>query len=400
MSLNFGPKILAIPGPSVMPERVLSAMHRPSLNIYEGELIEITESIYPDLLTVAQTKGQVAIYIANGHGAWEAALRNMFVEGDKILILTTGRFAANWGILAESIAIDVQVLNFGMQGDADPAKVAEILNADKNHTIKAVLTVQTDTASSVRNDVPALSKSIKETGHPALFMVDCIASLGCDEFRMDEWQVDVMIAACQKGLMTPAGISFVYFNDKAAEARKRAKPGQYWDWTLRGKSEQYYQKFCGTAPTQHIFGLREALNILVHEEGVEAVWKRHETISTAYWAAIKAWGEAGELVHNISDPSKRSRAVSTVTTGEGDAANIRKWTEQNAGVTLGIGLGFGEYGTSEFNRRFRIGHMGHQNIHMVMGVIGAIDCALKALNIPHGDGAMVSASRVLANHGH
>ncbi len=398
MSLKFGPKLLAIPGPSVMPERVLSAMHRPSPNIYEGELIEITESLYPDLLKVGRTTGQVAVYIANGHGAWEASLRNLFVPGDKILVLTTGRFAAGWGELARSLEIDVQILDFGMQGDADPAKLSQVLEADKSHEIRAVLTVQTDTASSVLNNVPALGDAIRQSGHPALFMVDCIASLGCDRFEMDEWNVDVMVAACQKGLMTPAGVSFVYFNDKAADARKRAKPGQYWDWVLRAKSEFYYQKFAGTAPTQHIYGLREALNILLNEEGIEAVWARHKTISNAYWAAIQAWGVKGEIAHNIAAPAKRSAAVSTVVTAEGDAKRIRKWTEENAGVTLGIGLGFGEPGSPAYDRRFRIGHMGHQNIAMVLGVIGSIDTALKALSIEHGEGAMEAAAKVLSLH--
>ena len=398
MSLNFGRMQLAIPGPSVIPDRVLAAMHRPSPNIYEGALIELTDSLFPDLRTVARSTADVAIYIANGHGAWEAALRNTLNPGDKVLVLSTGRFAANWGIMGEAMGLETQVLEFGMQGDVDPDLVEETLRADTSGSIKAIMTVQTDTASSVINDIPRLRQAITNSGHDALFMVDCIACLGCDPFEMDAWGVDVMVAACQKGLMTPAGLSFVYFNDRAATARQRTTPGQYWDWVPRTRPEMFYQQFAGTAPTQHLYGLREALDMLVHEEGIEAAWARHRTIAQAVWAAIDCWGKGGALHHNISDPAKRTIAVSAINTGAGEAARIRKWTEFEAGVTLGIGLGFGEPGSDEWDRHFRIGHMGHQNVPMIMGVLGTVDAALKALEIPHGGGALEAATAILARH--
>ncbi|MEM9279221.1 MAG: aminotransferase class V-fold PLP-dependent enzyme [Pseudomonadota bacterium] len=396
MSLNFGRTLLAIPGPSVIPERVLNAMHRPSPNIYGGELEEVTDSLYPDLKTVARTNGDVAIYIANGHGAWEAALKNTLKEGDTALVLQTGRFAEFWGIMAESHGIKTKILDFGMQGDVNLAEVEKVLREDVSGTIRAILVVQTDTASSVKNDIPKLRQLITECGHDALFMVDCIASLACDRFKMDEWGVDVMVAGCQKGLMTPAGLSFVYFNEKANEAQKRVSPGQYWDWGPRTRSEVFYQKFRGTAPTHHLFGLREALNILLNEEGLEAAWARHETIAKAVWAAVEAWGANGEMHHNISDPAKRSTAVSAIATNKGEADKIRAWTEKEAGVTFGIPLGFDE---EEASRRFRIGHMGHQNIPMIIGALGAIDAAMKALGIPHGENGLPAATAVLAHHG-
>ncbi|MGI9351581.1 MAG: pyridoxal-phosphate-dependent aminotransferase family protein [Rhizobiaceae bacterium] len=395
MSLNFGRTLLAIPGPSVIPERVLNAMHQPSPNIYSGALVEMTDTIYPDLQSVARTKEKVAIYISNGHGAWEAALRNTLITGDTVLVLQTGRFGTNWGIMAESHGIRTRVLDFGMQADVNFEQVETELRKDTTGDIRAILVVQTDTASSVRNDIQGLRKVISECGHDALFMVDCIASLGCERFEMDEWGVDVMVTGCQKGLMTPAGLSFVYFNEKAAENQKRVSPGQYWDWVPRTRSELFYQKFCGTAPTHHLFGLREALDMLVHEEGVEAAWRRHETIARAIWAAIESWGSGGELQHNIADQTKRSNAVSAIVTGKGEADKIREWTEKEAGVTFGIPLGFED----EWDNHFRIGHMGHQNIPMVLGALGAIDAAMKAQDIPHGEGALAAASSVLASHG-
>ncbi|MEL6503935.1 MAG: aminotransferase class V-fold PLP-dependent enzyme [Pseudomonadota bacterium] len=401
MSLNHGPLTLAIPGPSVMPERVLRAMHRASPNIYEGELIDLVDGLFPDLKAVARTQHHVALYIANGHGAWEASLANTLVAGDRVLVLATGRFGPGWAEMAEKRGIIVETLDFGMHAAADPQTVEDFLRKPENADIKAVLTVQADTATSVINDIPALREAITSAGHDALYMVDCIASLGCDRFEMDEWGVDLMVAGCQKGLMTPPGMAFVYFNDKANEARKRCEPGGYWDWTPRFGGEYFYQKFGGTAPTHHLYGLREALTMLVHEEGMENVWARHETIAHAIWDAVDAWGtgQNSGLHHNIEDRKDRSRAVSTIATGPDDAKRLREWCENQAGLTLGIGLGFGEPNSNEWNRRFRIGHMGHQNVPMTMGALGTIQTALQALAIPHGSGALEAAGARLATHG-
>ena len=396
MSLNFGREQLSIPGPSVMPDRVLAAMHRPSPNIYEGDLIKLTHSLFPDLKTVAQTKHSAAIYIANGHGAWEAAISNTCSRGDTILVLVTGRFGAGWAEMASELGVQIRILDFGMDADADPAVVTQTLKEDVDHVIKAVFTVQTDTASSVKNDIKALRKAVDEANHPALFFVDCIASLGCDKFEMDAWGVDVMVTGCQKGLMTPAGMSFVFFNDKSQVMHRRANlKTPYWDWEPRANPEVYYQHFCGTAPTHHLYGLREALNILVHEEGIEAAWARHMTMSRAVWAAVEAWGC---LAVNIKEPSKRSQAVTTVLSKNDECGRLRHWCEHKAGLTLGIGLGLAEPGQKSWDNVMRIGHMGHMNPVMLMGALGTIDAGLKAMRIPHGPDALNAASSEIAKH--
>ena len=396
MSLRFGPEIRALPGPSVIPLEVLRAMHRPAPNIYGGEIADITYSIIPDLKRVADTKGDVAIYIANGHGAWEASLNNILNRGDKVLVLKTGMFAGHWGTLATSLGIEVEELDFGMQSMCDVSKVEERLLSDKQKEIKAVLIVQTDTASSVKNDIESLGKMLKRSGHPALFCVDCIASLACDEFHMDDWNCDVVVAGCQKGLMTPVGLSFVYFSERAKEARGRASPSYYWDWVARTKPDDFYQYFGGTAPSQHIYGLRKALDMILHEEGLENVWHRHRIVAKAVWSALAKWNVDGGLSPNIQSESDRTIAVTALSTSTGDAAKMRDWCEQEAGVTLGVGIGFGDPGSDGWHSHFRIGHMGHNNIHMVMGVLGAIDSSLKALDIPHGEGALDAASTILS----
>ncbi|NVK59507.1 MAG: alanine--glyoxylate aminotransferase family protein [Rhodobacteraceae bacterium] len=395
MSLAHGRPYLAIPGPSVMPDAVLRAMHRASPNIYEGELVEMVRGMVPDLKYVAQTEGHVAIYIANGHGAWEAALSNVVAEGDRILVAATGRFGHGWADMAAGLGIEPQVIEFGRKGPLDPACIAEALAADTEHALKAVLVTHVDTATSVRNDVAAVRRVLDETGHPALLMVDCIASLGCDRFEMDAWGADVMVAGSQKGLMVPPGMAFVFFNDRAAERRAAMKRvSRYWDWTPRATPEFFYQYFGGTAPAHHLYGLRVALD-MIREEGLEAIWRRHETLARAVWAAVDVWGSEGPMSMNIADPALRSHAVSALRIGAPYGAQLREWTDSRAGLTLGIGLGMSEPDDPAGTGFFRIGHMGHVNAHMILGALGVIEAGLQALGVPHGRGGVAAAAEVI-----
>ncbi|MBE0414040.1 aminotransferase class V-fold PLP-dependent enzyme [Yoonia sp.] len=389
MSLSNGRAYLAIPGPSVIPDAVLRAMHRASPNIYEGELHDLTQSLIPDLKTVARTDHNVAIYIGNGHAAWEAALANVLSRGDTVLVLATGRFCIGWGEMAAGLGADVQTIDYGAQAPIDLALVEQALVADTAGRIKAVLAVHVDTSTSVKNDVPGLRALLDKTGHPALLMVDCIASLGCDQFEMDAWGVDVMVAACQKGLMTPAGISFVWYGPKADAARGNCVT-TYWDWRPRSAPEMYFQYFDGTAPTHHLYGLRAALNIIL-AEGLDHVFWRHETLARAIWAAFDQWSKTGAMRLNILDPAHRSHAVTSVEIGSPDGDRLRHWCEHQAGLTLGIGLG-----RSPSDAYFRLGHMGHVNAQMIMGLLGTIEAGLTALGIAHGRGALDAAADVIA----
>ncbi|MCV6585231.1 MAG: aminotransferase class V-fold PLP-dependent enzyme [Marinibacterium sp.] len=396
VSTASGRAYLAIPGPSVVPDAVLQAMHRPSPNIYGGELVEMTHGIIPDLARVARTRHHTAIYIGNGHATWEAALSNVIAPGDAVLVLTTGLFGHGWAGMAEGIGAEVEILEFGDKGPFDPARVAERLQADSAHRIKAVLAVHVDTSTSVRNDIAGLRAAMDAAGHPALLMADCIASLGCDRFEMDDWGVDVMVTGCQKGLMVPAGLGFVFFNDKAAQVRAAMpRVSRYWDWAPRSDPEEFYQYFNGTAPTHHLYGLRAALD-MIHDEGIENVWARHDRLARAIWAACEAWSTDGPLRLNIADRDHRSRAVSTILIGSPHGTALRDWTERHLGLTLGIGLGLSAPGETGRDGVFRLGHMGHVNGQMVLGLLGGIETGLTALGIPHGAGALEAATAVIA----
>ena len=397
MSLANGRPYLAIPGPSTMPDRVLRAMHQGAPNIYDGPLVEMVESLWPDLRAVAGTTQNVAMYIANGHGVWEAANMNLFSRGDRALVLATGRFGLSWAESIRAMGVTVDVLDFGKSAPVDFDRVADALRADRGHAYKAVLTTHVDTASSVRTDIARLRRVMDDTGHPALLAVDCIASLGCDEYRMDDWGVDVTVAASQKGLMVPPGFGFVWFSEKArAVCRGNDLNTPYWDWTPRADASEFWHYWNGTAPTHHLFGLRESLTMLLHEEGLPQVWRRHDVLARAVWAAFDVWAQGNpEIGLNVADPAHRGRSVTAARFGAPHATRLRDWTEHRAGVTLGIGLGMAAADDPAYHGFLRVAHMGHVNAHMTLGALAVMEAGMVALGIPHGQGALAAAARVV-----
>ena len=397
MSLAAGRPYLAIPGPSVIPDRVLRAMHQGSPNIYEGPIIELAASLLPDLRALAGTTGHVAIYIGNGHAGWEAANANLFSRGDRALVIAVGQFGHSWANSARAMGVEVEVLDFGKSAPVDMDRVEAALRADAGHKIKAVLTTHVDTASSIKTDIAALRAAMDAAGHPALLAVDCIASLGCDEFRMDAWGVDVMVAACQKGLMTPPGLAFVWFSEAArARCGRSDLASPYWAWGPRAEPEEFWQYWDGTAPTSHLFGLREALDMIA-EEGLPNVWARHQTLAGAVWAAFDAWSTGNPAIAmNVADPVHRGWSVTAARFGAPHATRLRDWCEKKAGVTLGIGLGMAPSTDPAYHGFLRVGHMGHVNAHMTLGALAVMEAGMIALDIPHGAGALAAAAQVVA----
>jgi alanine-glyoxylate transaminase/serine-glyoxylate transaminase/serine-pyruvate transaminase len=292
------------------------------------------------------------------------------------------------------MGIEAEVMDFGFRAAVDAGRLAERLRADRTHAIRAVLAVQVDTASSVRNDLAAIRAALDAAGHPALLAVDSIACLACDRLDMDAWGVDVAVAACQKGLMTPPGLAFTFQGARAMAERVRC-PSPYWDWGPRTAPDAYYQLFCGTAPTHHLYGLRAALDMIL-EEGLEAVWRRHGVFARAVWAAVEAWGAEGALGLNLAEPAIRSHAVTTIRTGPGDGARLRRWCAEQAGLTLGIGLSVEGVDPDSL---FRIGHMGHLNPPMLLGTLATVEAGLLALGIRHGPGGAAAAAALIAAEG-
>ena len=377
MTLRAGREFLAIPGPTTVPDEVLRAMHRPAIDIYAGSLLALTESLHRDVPKVFGTSGRAYIYIANGHGAWEASLTNVLSKGDKILVLESGRFAVGWGDYARRLGCEVEILKGDMRRAVRPEEVEARLRADKGNTIKALLVAQIDTASGVVNDIAAISAARRAAGHDALLMVDAVASLGCMPFEMDTWGVDVAMAGSQKGLMMPPGLGFVAANDRARAAHKKAGlRTPYWDWTER-EGEAHYVKYAGTPPEHMLFGLRQALDLLF-EEGMGTAFRRHRLLAEATRRAVEIWSQGQALTFNIIAPQERSDTVSVVLTPGCDPDALRTWCREHCGVVIGHGIG------DLAGKAFRVAHMGHVNAPMMLGVLGVIEMALGALGIPHG----------------
>jgi alanine-glyoxylate transaminase / serine-glyoxylate transaminase / serine-pyruvate transaminase len=385
MTLASGSEFLSIPGPTTVPDKVLNAMHRPAIDIYSGTLVDITTSCLEDLRQVFRTEGRIYIYAANGHGAWEAALVNVLSRGDKILVLENGLFAAAWGDMAAVLGLEVETLPGSWRRAVDPAALEARLREDRLAEIKAILVVQVDTASGSVNDIPAIRRAIDATDHDALLMVDTIASLATMPFEMDAWGVDVAVAGSQKGLMMPPGLSFVAAGGKALAAHRTAGlRTQYWDWTAR-EGELHYQKYCGTPPEHMLFGLRKALDLLF-AEGLENVFQRHRLLAGAARRAVGVWAEGGAFDFNVLEPSERADSVTTVRMRDGlDPRPLLEFCERTCNVVLGIGIGELD------GRALRIAHMGHINAPMILGVLGAVEVGLVALDIEHGKGGVQAA---------
>ncbi|MEM9200497.1 MAG: aminotransferase class V-fold PLP-dependent enzyme [Actinomycetota bacterium] len=389
MSLRHGRPLVAIPGPSIMPERVLAAMRQPMPNIYAGELVDVADEVFARLPAIACTDGHALAAIGNGHSAWELAAANTLSRGDTVLVVETGRFPEVWGRFLQVSGIEVETLAGPERGPIDPALVESHLAARPADAYAAVLAVHVDTAISVKNDIAALGAAIAASGSDALFMVDCIASLGCDEFLMDEWGVDITIAASQKGLMTPPGMGLVWVNDRAVERGEGndLRTG-YFDWTARLAPEAVYQRFSGTPPIGHLYALREALLLIEEEGGLDAVWARHTALANAVRAAVEAWATPGGLELYITDPAGRANCVTTVLTHDIDALEIARHCEDGAGLTIGLGV-------MDRNRTFRIGHMGHLNPPSILGTLGTIESALHRMAVPMGSSGVAAAAAVI-----
>jgi alanine-glyoxylate transaminase/serine-glyoxylate transaminase/serine-pyruvate transaminase len=374
MTRRAGRHFLQIPGPTNVPDRVLRAIDFPTMDHRGPEFADLGKEVLAGMKRVFRsTQGEVVIYPASGTGAWEAALVNSLSGGDRVLMAETGHFAALWQKLATRLGLEVEFLPGDWRHGADPEAIEKRLRADKEKRLKAVCVVHNETSTGVVSRIPEIRKAIDAAGHPALFMVDTISSLASLDYRHDEWGVDVTVAGSQKGLMLPPGLSFNCISQKALAAAKTARlPRSYWAWDeMLANGKGGY--FPYTPATNLLYGLREALAMLLDEEGLDAVFARHQRHGEATRRAVRAWG----LEVLALDPREYSGSLTAVLVPAGhDADGVRKTILEAFDMSLGTGLG------KLAGKVFRIGHLGDFNDLALMGTLAGVEMGLALAGIP------------------
>lgn len=389
-----GRRFLHAPGPTPVPDEVLHAMSRQPVDMADPRLDRVIASCEEGLRRLLQTaRSDIFVYAANGHGAWEAVIANLVTPGQRVLLPGTGHFSDSWALQCEAMGVEALRTPWIEGAAIDPAVVEQVLRDDHGHTITAVFAVHTDTASGVCSDLAALRRAIDAAGHPALFVVDVVASLGASPFAMDALGVDVVLGASQKGLMCPPGLGFAAADARAmAVCEQVTTPRYYWDWRMR-KSDLAYRKFCGTPPQTLLFGLQAALD-LIFAEGLDRVLARHQLLADMVHAAVACWSTAGAVGFFAPTASARSASVTTIAVASGiDVDALRTVAREQFQVALAGGLG------PLHGRVFRIGHLGDINAPMVLGCLAGVQAAMSVQRIAFGPGALDAAVSCLVDGG-
>lgn len=383
-----GRHFLQIPGPTNVPDRVLRAIERPTMDHRGPEFGRLGLELLKNLRSVFGTTGPVVIYPASGTGAWEAALTNTLSPGDRVLMCRTGWFATLWREMAERLGLDPLVIETDWRRGADVDAIGQALAADKSHRIKAVCVVHNETSTGCASRIDEVRAALDSTRHPALLLVDTISSLASMEYRHDDWGVDVTVAGSQKGLMLPPGLSFNAISAKARAAAETARlPRSYWDWRpMLAANETGY--FPYTPGTNLLYGLHEALAML-HEEGLANVFARHDRHAEATRRAVRTWG----LEVQCAEPRHYSSSLTAVRVPEGHSADaLRAVILNKFNMSLGNGLGILK------DRVFRIGHLGDFGDLQLIGTLGGVEMGLRAAGVPHKPGGAQTAIDYLAGN--
>lgn len=392
-SFKAGRHFLQIPGPSNVPDRILRAMSRATIDHRGPEFAQLGLECLKGMKTLFRTgdTGHVFIYPASGTGAWEAAIVNTLNPGDRVLMFETGHFAVLWRRIAERFGLNVDFVEGDWRHGVSVEAVHAKLREDKAHAIKAVMCVHTETSTGTTSRISEIRHAIDAAQHPALFFVDVVSSLATSPFRQLEWGVDVAIAASQKGLMMPPGLGFNAVSEKALAASKQARmPRSYWSWAeMLAFNPQ--GAFPYTPATGMLYGLREALQMLLQEEGIAHVFQRHQRLAGAARAAVRAWG----LEILCVDSAEYSNVVTAVMLPPGcDEAEFRRIVLQHFDLSLGAGLG------KVAGRVFRIGHLGDFNDLMLCGTLCGVEMGLAKFGLPvRGSGVTAAMAHLAGTNG-
>jgi alanine-glyoxylate transaminase / serine-glyoxylate transaminase / serine-pyruvate transaminase len=383
-----GRHFLQIPGPTNTPLPVLAAIAKPTIDHRSPEFGKLGREVLSGIRTVFKTSKPVIIYPASGTGAWEAALVNTLSPGDKVLMFETGWFSTLWSKMAKRLGIEAEFIKGDWRSGVDAEAIGARLSEDKAHAIKAVAVVHNETSTGVVSAIAAVRRAIDAAGHPALLLVDTISSLGSIDYRHEEWGVDVTVGGSQKGLMLPPGLSFNALSDKALAAAKNARlPRSFWDWEdMLAINEKGF--FPYTPSTNLLQGLKVAIDLL-HDEGLDNVFARHDRAAEATRRCVRHWG----LEIQCRNPAEYSSSLTAVRLPDGHSADgLRSEILTRFNMSLGNGLG------PLADKVFRIGHLGDFHDLMVTGVLSGVEMGLRVCAIPHRSGGVEVAMNYLSGN--
>jgi alanine-glyoxylate transaminase/serine-glyoxylate transaminase/serine-pyruvate transaminase len=385
-----GRHFFANPGPTNIPDSVLHAVSHGTVDFNGPEFMAVFEACQAGLKRVLGTTQHLFMYTGSGHAAWEATLTNLLSPGDRILVVETGNFSEGWAHMATDLGIEVQTLPADWRRGADYGALAQVLEADRDHAIKALCIVHNETSTGMTLDLPRIRGVLDAARHPALYLVDTISSLASLPFRMDAWGVDAAVGGSQKGLMLPVGFSFTGVSDKAMAAHASAKmPKHYFSWTAM--LNRKHKSFIGTVPIALFYGLQESLRLL-NEEGLENVFARHHRLAEAVRVCVRHWaGNNGPALFCLA-PERFSDSVTTILMPEGYNADALRTRVATMNVALGVGL------ARLSGKAFRVGHLGDLNEPMILGTLAATEVGLKLEGVPHTPGGVTAAIAYLAEN--
>ncbi len=350
------------------------------------EFAALTEAVRVGLRKVFGTEdGVPMLYPGSGTGAIEAALVNVLSPGERVLVYNYGVFSGGLAMMARKFGFEVDEVPLGY-GKTIPLEDLEArLRADSaTEPYRAVLVVHNETSTGVTIDVEGVRRAMDAAQHDALLIVDTVSSLASIEFLMDAWRVDVAVCGSQKGLMLPPGLGILCASPRAVAISQRGgSPRHFWDWAPIMR-ENRIGLFPYTPATLMLFGLREALAMLVDEEGLPAVYARHARLASAVRAAVQAWG----LPIVCEDPSCYSNTITTVRVPEGLDSN-QLTTHAREKYSLSLGGGIGELS----GVAFRIGHLGALNELEVLATIAGCELTFADLGIGVEPGSGLLASQ-------
>ena len=383
-----GKHFLQLPGPSNVPDRILRAMDYPTIDHRGPDFPNLANACLDGMKTIFKTNSDVIIFPASGTGAWEAALVNTINEGDLVLMVETGHFATLWKKMADKLGINTEFLETDWRRGVEPEKLLDRLKKDAEGKIKAVCVVHNETSTGSTSRIKEVRNVMNLANHEALLMVDTISGLASMDYKHDDWGVDVTISGSQKGLMLPPGLSFNAISEKAILiSKKSGMQRSYWDWQEQIEANKS-GSFPYTPATNLLYGLKEAINML-HEEGLDNVFKRHDRHAKATRAAVQGWG----LEVLCQEEMDYSNVLTAVKLPDGhNADQLRKIILENFNMSLGNGL------SKLAGKVFRIGHLGDFNDLMLMGTLTGIEMGLSLAGVPHQKGGAARASDFLISN--